>query len=271
MSENPATTTKVKKHRSPNYPYVGLKEALEKTESIRKIGGIHPVGLTSAMSEWSYKEGTTNSVLAALKAFGLVDVTGEGKQRQLKVTEVARKILVDHSEKADLLKKAALNPTLYAELWKQFGPDLPPSDKPISEYLIFTRHFNEKVVSNVIKDFKDTISFANLSQSDKIEPDLDVEDDIYEEIDPTDETDSNKKKVRRQLPKDGEIVEELNFKLAPESNVSLVLTSKQRVTQEDFELLMKMLELQKTAFPTAKDLEIEDAATERSKRIIPEF
>lgn len=275
MTKDEAAATaksKTPKHRSPNYPYLGLKEALTKTELLRQTGGVHPVGLNSVMSAWGLKgEGTTSSVIAALKAFGLISVSGEGKHRQVVVSEAARKILIDHSDKSELLKKAALSPTLYAELWKRFGPELPPTDKPISEYMIFDRHFNERVVDAVIADFKATISFANLSESDKLEDNSDGEEDVYEEIDPPDETDSTKKKVRRQPPKDGEIVEELNFKLAPESNVALVFTSKQKVTQEDFGLLMRMLELQKMAFPTAKDVEIESTAEERSKRIVPEF
>lgn len=175
---------KIKKHRSPNYPYLGLREALTKTDLIRKTGGVHPVGFNSAMSAWGLKEGTTNSVIAALKAFGLIDVSGEKTQRQLTVSETARKILVDHSEKDVLLKKAALAPTLYAELWKKFGPDLPPTTKPISEYLIFTRHFNENVVDSVIADFQATIGYARLSGLDKM-ADTDSENDEYDIPDPS--------------------------------------------------------------------------------------
>jgi len=159
------------RHRSPNYPYIGLKDALEKAGKILDAGGIHPVGFAAAMSAWNYKSGSANSAIAALRSFKLIDVTGEGDKRQIKVTDDARKILSDHSEKAELLKKVALGPTLYKELWDKYNGELPPSNKVISEYLVFTRHFNPAVVDAVIKDFRDTIAFANLSTSDIIEND----------------------------------------------------------------------------------------------------
>lgn len=202
-----ATTEKptnkgIKKHRSPNYPYLGLKDALTKTELLRQTGGIHPVGLNSAMSAWGLKgDGTTSSVIAALKAFGLITVSGEGKQRQMTVSEVGRKILIDHSDKSELLKKAALSPPLYGELWRKFGPELPPTDKPISEYLIFDRHFNERIVDGLIADFKATIVFANLTASDKINT---QDDDVSEESDVNEEMDSGAKirKAMEFVPKE---------------------------------------------------------------------
>lgn len=164
-------TEKQKKHRSPNYPYIGLQEALERSLQIQQAGGIYPVSFNSVMSVWGYKPGTTSSVIAALKSFSLIEVTGEGDKRQVKVTEGARKILADHADRDSLVKQAALCPPLYRDLWTTFHDGLPPSNKIIRDHLVFDKHFNEKVVDGVIKDFRDTIAFANLSASDIVDGD----------------------------------------------------------------------------------------------------
>ncbi|KXK00418.1 MAG: hypothetical protein UZ17_ACD001002174 [Acidobacteria bacterium OLB17] len=159
---------KTPKHRSPNYPYVGLEESLEKAAEIQKAGGIHAVGFKTLMEIWDYKTGTTSSVIAALKSFGLVEVSGNGDTRQVKLTETARKILADHSEATTLKKQAAVSAPLYRRLWQKFGPDLPTNDKVMGEYLEFEEHFNPASVAGVIADFRSTITYANLSESDKI-------------------------------------------------------------------------------------------------------
>lgn len=168
IEENTQSNKGVKKHRSPNYPFIGLSEAVDRARSIQAEGGIHFVPFIAAMDAWNYKAGTTNSVIAALKAYGLIDVTGEGDKRSIRVTEVARKILDDHSDTPRLLKEAALAPPLYSELWVKYGPSLPPSDKVISEYLKFERNFNPSVVDGIIKDFRATIAFSSLGNSDNI-------------------------------------------------------------------------------------------------------
>lgn len=251
MTEEQKTTEKPsnkgsKKHRSPNYPYLGLKDALAKTELLRQTGGVHAVGLNSAMSAWGLKgEGTTSSVIAALKAFGLVSVSGEGKHRQMTVSEVARKILIDHSEKSELLKKAALSPTLYKELWKKFGPDLPPTDKPISEYLIFERQFNEKVVDAVIADFKATITFANLTESDKL-VDAGEESGIDENQSgpPILQSGANAGGTvgkKTPAPKDG-VMYSINLELLENGRINVV-TSDGSLTSSTLKLLTEVFEL----------------------------
>lgn len=164
MSQDQTTSAGKRKHRSPNYPYIGLQEALTRAQQIQNEGGIHSVPFRAAMEAWGYKAGTTSSVIAALKSFGLVDISGEGEQRHIRVSERCRKILADHSDTPDLLIEAALSPALYRDLWEFFSGTLPPSDKLISEHLTFTLGFNPGVVDSVIKDFRATIAFARMDK-----------------------------------------------------------------------------------------------------------
>lgn len=170
MTEERKTTTKgIKKHRSPNYPYTGLEDALEKTRQIQEHGRTFFVPFTVAMDAWGYKAaGTTHSVIAALKAYGLIEVQGEGEKKEIKVSESGRKILDDHSEHGALLKEVALRPTLHRELWEKYEGNLPPSNKLISEHLKYKRNFNPTTVDGFIEQFRATIAFARLTEFDLI-------------------------------------------------------------------------------------------------------
>jgi hypothetical protein len=166
-SENGDSTTK--KHRSPNYPFIGLESALERARELQKVAGVHPVRVTTAWETWNYKKGGGNQVVAALDAYGLISIeSGIADSRQIKLTLEARKILDETSERGILLKTAALSPLLHKEIWEYFEGDLPPNDKVIREYLVYQRNFNPSYVDKFIEQFKETLVFAKVSKNDKI-------------------------------------------------------------------------------------------------------
>src|SRR5258708_39233732 len=101
MTEDASTdiNKKLTKFRSPNYPFIGLEDAIAKAEIVKEEGGLHEVPFRAAMDAWKYKSGSTSQTIAALKAFGLVTVTGEGDARKIKLTARARKRLSHHSER----------------------------------------------------------------------------------------------------------------------------------------------------------------------------
>ncbi len=165
----------VKKHRSPNYPYIGLEEAIERAGELQKVAGIHPIRVTTAWETWNYKKGAGNQIVAALDAYDLVSVEGIGDKRQIKLTLDARKILDNTSERVELLKNMALLPDLHKDIWEYFKGDLPPDNKVIREYLVYERNFNPSYVDKFIEQFKASLAFANVSKSDKIDEDEEPE------------------------------------------------------------------------------------------------
>src|SRR5688572_19657974 len=84
---------KKSKHRSPNYPAIGLEKAIERADEVKKAAGRNAMPVTVAHSTWGYKKGAGDQIVAALRAFGFVDVTGEGDKRQMKLTESAWRII----------------------------------------------------------------------------------------------------------------------------------------------------------------------------------
>jgi len=166
------------KHRSPNYPVIGLRAALNRAAQLYKRYKRNPVPINLAHKEWDYKEhsGLGNQVVGALRSFGLVSVEGKENDRRVSLTDLAYRIFNHGSTGSaawhDLLKKAALEPPIYAELWAKWGGDDFPDDGLIKHYLILDREeakFNPDKVDGFIENFRDTLRFANLLPNGTLE------------------------------------------------------------------------------------------------------
>lgn len=164
---NESDKTKQSKHRSPNYPFIGLEEALNRLRQVSDIGRGHFISIGSARSAWNYQRNAGDRTAAALKAYGLIDVRGSGEKRELKPTEAGAKILEGHSQRSQLLKEAALSPEIHKELWEKYDGKL-PADVVVREFLRWEKKFNPENVDKFLQQFHDTITFANLAESDKI-------------------------------------------------------------------------------------------------------
>lgn len=134
--------------------------------------------LTSAYKSWELGEKGSlgRQTVAALRYFGLIEYEGQGANRLVKLTETALKILLDKrpesTERWELIKEVARNPTIYAQMWKEWGPDL-PSEGTIETYLVRDNGFSETAAPELITSYKDTLDFARLGQSD-IMPELET-------------------------------------------------------------------------------------------------
>ena len=163
-----APSSKRNRTRSPSYPYLDLQSALEKAAVLWHAEGRHPASISVVMQHWGYKEesSTGYSCVAALKKFGLVDHEGIGETRQMKLSGLALRILLDDdpqsAERRAALREAALGPRIHAELWERYGIDL-PSDQSLKRFLVLERSFNEASVDELLAEYKQTMAFAGLA------------------------------------------------------------------------------------------------------------
>lgn len=167
-----ADDEKKKKHRSPSYPAISLREAIERAKTIWAHETRHPVRLSVAAGHWKYSEKSSaaRSTVAALVKFGLVEYT-DATSGTFKLTQRALNILHGQEEvRAQAVKDAALAPKIYAELWSELGPVL-PSDDSLRSKLLLDHAFNPNYITTFIRDFKGTIEFSKLKDSDKGVPD----------------------------------------------------------------------------------------------------
>jgi hypothetical protein len=154
-------------HRSPNYPSIGLTDALEKIRTIYQHERRNTTSGAVAASHMGYPKmtGPAGRALSALKQYGLLDDLGEGKVR---VSDDAFRILILHSdspERQAMLTRAALKPRIFSELQSYYKDGL-PSDATLREYLVLQKEFNPDSVDQFIRIFRATIILANPTGAD---------------------------------------------------------------------------------------------------------
>jgi hypothetical protein len=172
MSKDNEAKAPTSRTRSPAYPTTNLEDALARAKVIWEKDGQSETSLKSLAEHWGYNEksSSTAQLIAALKKFGLLDDV-PNKVGRLRLSESAIRIFSDEdpesTNKIALLKKAALSPKIYCDLWVKYE-GTPPSDVTIKTHLIADLHFNKDSVDKLIRDFRSTITFAKLSSADKI-------------------------------------------------------------------------------------------------------
>jgi hypothetical protein len=167
----PPPAEKKAKERSPAYPAIGLRKALEYTQLLWGHDKRQATLTQRAAVNlgFSAKSSGGQLALAAMKKFGLLIEEGAGEGRKVKLSEAAIGLLNPSAPNRDqLLKEAALKPSIYADLWNKYGAG-GASDGTIRDYLVFERKFFDEAVKILLSTFKDTISFANLGEGDKVE------------------------------------------------------------------------------------------------------
>ena len=164
-------TEKVKKpkHRSPNFPAINLQKAVELTGKLLDEFGKHEIPVNLVNKAWGYQEegsSSGNRCVAAVKAFGLIDVTGFGKNRKVKVSDYGYRIHENAPDRAKILKIVVLLPEIHSTVWEHFNGSLPNNDL-LKNYLLWEHEpkFNKQSVSTFISEFRDSISFAKLESS----------------------------------------------------------------------------------------------------------
>ncbi|MBW4024321.1 MAG: hypothetical protein HIU92_14550 [Proteobacteria bacterium] len=141
--------------RSPNYPQIGLKEALQRVASVYKRDYQAPLTRDLAAERLGYSglNGKSLAVLAALGKFGLL----EGRGEETRVTDLAVRILAfspGSPERRAALAEAAGRPELFAELDQRFARGQ-ASDGAIRSWLM-TRGFIPPAAEAAVRAYRET-------------------------------------------------------------------------------------------------------------------
>jgi hypothetical protein len=152
------------RHRSPNYPAIGLRSAVDKITAIYEADGLAPCLRDAALKHMGFEKahGEAARVLSALKSFGLIEETdGRVNLAQRGIDIVARDDADELRVRA--LSDAATSPEIYRELLRQYKDSGLPSDTALRSELIAVKRFNPNAVGDFIREFSDTLEFAGLS------------------------------------------------------------------------------------------------------------
>jgi hypothetical protein len=153
--------------RSPNFPYINLKEAVQKVEAIYKQDKRNATSADVLLGHLGYKQahGSSRRVLSALRQYGLLEERSGGLYR---VSDLAYRIIhtpVETIEQKALLIEAAQKPILFFEILSIYEADL-PSDPTLKSYLILNKGFNPSGADLFIRVLKETVEYANLTPED---------------------------------------------------------------------------------------------------------
>lgn len=182
MADATKADIKVKKDRSPSFPFISLREAIKRLQAFEATFGRHPAPGAKVGLAWGMKDKSSQAyqILAALKAFGLVNYEGSGPQLKAMLTDDARTYLRAQQEalKLEVVKRLALHPKQFQKFWGIWGADRPP-DPVCLDQLILQHAFTDSAANTFLRVYDDTIAFAGLSNSDSV-----VDDDAEEDVRP---------------------------------------------------------------------------------------
>jgi len=158
-----AEEAKKSKTRSPNYPVISLKEAVERVAKLFEADGTAGSTRESAYAHMGYKgeHGKSLGVLSALKKYGLTEeVNGS-----ILLTQDAVDIVIqdgDKDEKEKAIRKCAMQPELYQRLWEEYKGRGLPSDATLKTKLVRDYKFNPRKVDLAISALKETLEYAGI-------------------------------------------------------------------------------------------------------------
>lgn len=159
--------------RSPSYPNFNIEKALEKVKALHEAEGDYAAPISSATNAWGYsaKSSAARQALATLRYYGLIDILGDGDARKVKVSDTARRILLDRredqTEKKQLIRRAALHPAVHKTLYDRYSSGL-ASDGSVIHFLVFDEAFNEAAAKELLEEFKETAKFVGLFEPSTI-------------------------------------------------------------------------------------------------------
>lgn len=146
--------------RSPNYPAIPLKQAIDLVEKIFRADRTNVIDKDVAAEHMGYTglTGRTLKLLGALSQFGLLDKTLKGKVR---VSKTAVSILhgTDDDERNEAILTAARSPALFRRIAEAFDE---PSEKTITSFLM-KEGFTDSAVAPVLRSYRETNSFLAAS------------------------------------------------------------------------------------------------------------
>jgi hypothetical protein len=145
--------------RSPEYPAISLKEAVDRVKMIYDKDYQNRVPKAVIAEHMGYKglSGASLPVLSALAKFGLL----EGRGDETRVTDLAVTIIAHERgspARMEALVQAAKNADLFAELDVRF-PDGKASDQAIRSFLL-TNKFIPSAADAAIRAYRDTKQFV---------------------------------------------------------------------------------------------------------------
>jgi hypothetical protein len=160
----PVEPEKKKRQRSPNYPTIGLREAIDRAKRFVTANGKAAAipAVAAKLIGFATAHGQAYSALSALKKFGLLEEKDGRVVPTQRAMEVASLPDTD-PRRLKAIRDAAISPTIYSELLEEYRDTNIPNDETLAGELVAYKGFNPNGVKEFLKAFRETIEFAGLS------------------------------------------------------------------------------------------------------------
>jgi hypothetical protein len=149
--------------RSPAYPYISLVQAIVRAEQLWRAVGSVEVEADVARRHWGYGPKSSGGVQveAALKQFGLLEISGRATERKLRLSPLARNLVqpapLDQHSRWSLTARAAMSPKIHRALHSEWGPRPPLNAENM---LVENLGFNARGAQHLIAEYKDTFAYV---------------------------------------------------------------------------------------------------------------
>ncbi len=172
------------------FPFAPLPKAIERARELYKVANGHDVPFTTATKAWGYAEKSSGAsqTAAALKSFGLLEDIGGADVRKVKLSDDAIKIIRDprdiSPDRDKLVRDAAMRPPIHKTIFNKYN-GLPPSDEAFKAYLLLDLGLKDEVVSDFMREFAATMSYAKISDLSSIQDMIGLSTDPEEDAEET--------------------------------------------------------------------------------------
>jgi hypothetical protein len=235
------------KMRSPNYPALGLSDAIGRVDALWRKEQRTPVPPDVAATAMGFGalSGPSRTAMGALKKYGLVD----SEAGNMRVSDLALRILhpADADDGLKATQEAALKPELFQQLYQSHGR---ASDTALTSHLINRLGFSTTGAKQVIKAFRDAMGLAKLDQTEYIPSAVASVAATMQSIQPSD-TITMSDNVQIKL----NTVNSWSWPLSIPRNVRAELKITGELTSGDVRRLKKQIEALEDAFDDSSDEE----------------
>jgi hypothetical protein len=143
---------------------------MARAEQLWAANGDAEAPVSEARRQWGYGPKSSGFVQteAALKQFELLEVSGRGEGKKVRLSPLATRLLADPrpnpEERRKLLERAALAPEIHRVLYERWGTSRLPAEEA-KRFLMTERGFNAKGADDLIREYQTSLAHAGLLDS----------------------------------------------------------------------------------------------------------
>lgn len=160
----------LRRERSPSFPYLDLSTSLDLLKRLLVAAKASEVRISDLATFWGTTptSGSLTRYVAALASYGLIESSGSGSARKVKVSDTGKRILQDSRPgvKEELCAEAALKPRIMSEIFDSWGLER-PDDSIAKSQLQFDHRFTQDAARRLLTVYDANLAHLQLSEKIK--------------------------------------------------------------------------------------------------------